>query len=311
MRWKAFEELIALIQKETAPGATVQHNHRVKGRSGRTRQLDVTLSTRVGLHDVLIVIECKQYRRPVGIEKVEAFATKLRDVNAHQGVMISPRGFDAGARAAAKEANIGLWTYREAVEADWRTLMGPTAWMTFTISTLENLGAIVQMKEPGSPLPNEPIILDARGRKLFALEELKNPAGERLVLFPPGLHRLLVKTSVPGFVRIGNRLHPVRSVQIEARNRTREYVYNLQLGGGHVLQRTVPTSGSFQQLHSQPWRADEIIRTQQGRELSAEEWKRKQGARPSGERQIMNHIVRDLSMQFRLEVINDQVGLKR
>jgi hypothetical protein len=39
----------------------------------------------------------------VGIEKVEAFASKLRDVSAHQGIIISVKGFDAGARAAAKD----------------------------------------------------------------------------------------------------------------------------------------------------------------------------------------------------------------
>jgi hypothetical protein len=140
--WKAFEELIAMIQRQTAPTAKVRHNHKIRGRTGRLRQLDVTLSTRVGLHEVLIAIECKRHKRAVSIEKVEALASKLRDVDASPGVMISPTGFDAGARAVAQEFNIGLWTYHEAVEADWHALMGPSAWVTSTISTLEDLSGI-------------------------------------------------------------------------------------------------------------------------------------------------------------------------
>jgi hypothetical protein len=50
----------------------------------------------------------------VGIEKVEAFVTKLRDVGASQGVMVSNTGFDAGAKAIAKDNLVTLLSYRQA-----------------------------------------------------------------------------------------------------------------------------------------------------------------------------------------------------
>src|SRR5258705_13226306 len=97
--WKDFELLLAELQKQTAPDADVQHNQLIKGRSGRVRQLDISISQNVGLYPVLVVIECKRYKRPVGIEKVESFVTKLRDVGASHGVMISNTSFDACAKA--------------------------------------------------------------------------------------------------------------------------------------------------------------------------------------------------------------------
>jgi restriction endonuclease Mrr len=111
-KWKEFESLIAALQKQTAGDATVLHNQRVKGRSGGMRQIDIMISQQVGLYPVSIAIECKRHRRPLGIDKVEAFVTKLRDVSASHGVMVSNTGFDAGAKAIAKGNLVTLLSYR-------------------------------------------------------------------------------------------------------------------------------------------------------------------------------------------------------
>jgi hypothetical protein len=224
--------------------------------------------------------------------------------------MVSAKGFDAGARAAAEEANIGLWTYRDAAEADWHALMGPSAWVTLTISTLEDLSGIVRTKRPPNLRPADPTILNEKGEKLFALAEVKDAEGAKLLLKAPGTYRQEIRTNVPMFISIGNDLYPVEAVYLQATNRAREYVFNTQLGGGHVLQRTVPDSGAFRQLHSEPWRADEIMRTQAGRELSAEEWRQRQSPPPAGHQRIIDHIVRDPSMRFRLMVMHDENAIK-
>jgi len=54
--WKEFETLIAKIQAEVAPGAEVRENEVAIGKSGRKRQLDVTIRQTVGLYLVFIVI---------------------------------------------------------------------------------------------------------------------------------------------------------------------------------------------------------------------------------------------------------------
>src|SRR5262245_2897849 len=99
--WSEFEELIKCLHEQLAPGGTVRRNDRILGRSGRQRDLDVTIEQSVGLAPILVVVECKQWKRPIEIDKVEAFVTKVRDVRASKGVMISPSGFQEGAKSVA------------------------------------------------------------------------------------------------------------------------------------------------------------------------------------------------------------------
>src|SRR3712207_7958108 len=62
-----------------------------------------TLFRSQGLHKYLTIVECKRYARRVGIRDVEAFITKIQDVQANKGVMVSTVGFDEGARAQRSE----------------------------------------------------------------------------------------------------------------------------------------------------------------------------------------------------------------
>jgi hypothetical protein len=80
--WAEFEILIEQIQKEIAPDGIVKRNHKVKGLSGRRRQLDVTLTQTIGIHNIFVVLECKHYKRAVGIKAVDGFVTVIRDVKA-------------------------------------------------------------------------------------------------------------------------------------------------------------------------------------------------------------------------------------
>src|SRR3954469_21598679 len=127
--WQDFEKLLAEIHRKVAPGADVKHDQHIVGRSKRNRQLDITITQNVGLYPTLIVIECRRYRRPVSIDKVEAFATKLEDVGASHGVMVSNAGFDAGAKAVAALKRITLMTYRGATELDWHQATAASAWL--------------------------------------------------------------------------------------------------------------------------------------------------------------------------------------
>jgi hypothetical protein len=64
-----------------------------------------------------IAIECKNDRKTTGIERVEAFSSKLRDVGIPRGIYVSTRGFTAPARARAASDDIRLLTL-EGLTAD-------------------------------------------------------------------------------------------------------------------------------------------------------------------------------------------------
>jgi len=305
--WKDFEILVAQIQQQTAPNAKVDHNQKIKGKSGRTRQLDVVMRTKVGLHEVMVVLECKRHKRRVGIEKVEAFANKLKDVGAHQGAMVSPKGFDAGAIAAAKEHNIGLWSYREALDADWEALFKPTAWVHFTVTTIARLSAEIRLKG-GNRASHErtATVLDAKRQPLFALNEVIAQSVNRFLQLPPEDYAYGLQLRTRCFIQQGNELQEIDAIELHGRNRAVQYVFNLGLSAGHILQRVQPAGGAYQQVYSEPWRTSEIMATQAGRELSVEEWHEALKAKPD-ERKVMN-VIADTNMRFRLAVRSDQTG---
>src|SRR6202051_5190778 len=95
-KWEHFERLIAAIHRAADQGADVRWDEEIRG-----RQFDVTIRFRKGLYDHLTVVECKDYKQAVSIEKVEAFVTKSRDVRASVAVLASTSGFQSGAKECA------------------------------------------------------------------------------------------------------------------------------------------------------------------------------------------------------------------
>jgi hypothetical protein len=118
-KWKKFEKLVAGIHKMKEQGAEVIFDDKIIGkRTGEERQVDVSVRFRHGYYEYLIIIECKDYRKKVSVDKVEALRTKMEDLGADKGVMVSTNGFQKGAVKAAAAHNIELFTLTEEV-SDW------------------------------------------------------------------------------------------------------------------------------------------------------------------------------------------------
>jgi hypothetical protein len=118
-KWTRFEKIVAGIHMLSAEGAEVKFDDEIEGRrTGRRRQIDVSIRFKQTYYDYLAVIECKDYGTKVSIEKVETFRTKMEDVGAMKGIMVSPKGFQEGAVRTAAAYNIELFTLTE-VKSDW------------------------------------------------------------------------------------------------------------------------------------------------------------------------------------------------
>jgi Restriction endonuclease len=61
--------------------------------SGTQRQIDVLMRQQVGHYVMNIVLECKDYKRPVDVKRVEEFHGLLQDVCAQKGALVCPKGF--------------------------------------------------------------------------------------------------------------------------------------------------------------------------------------------------------------------------
>jgi hypothetical protein len=101
-----FEKLVSRIQQQLDPNAQVSHNELLTDRLGHKRQFDVVIRGTLAGHKMLGVIECKDLKRNVGVNDIEAFATKSRDVNANLKVFVSRRGFTKTAIEKAKDYGI-------------------------------------------------------------------------------------------------------------------------------------------------------------------------------------------------------------
>jgi len=109
--WKKFERLVAAINATKMNGAEVKWNDKING-----RQFDVSIRFKFGNFYYLTVIECKEYKSKIPVEKVEAFITKSNAAKANKAVMVSSSGFQKGAIAVANNNGIELFTLSEKIE---------------------------------------------------------------------------------------------------------------------------------------------------------------------------------------------------
>jgi hypothetical protein len=112
---KAAQALLAILKDGPIDERTF--DARVVGRiTGQERQVDLMLTQRNPRH--VVACEFRDYpERLIAVEKVEAFASKLRDVDANRGVLVTPCGYQPAAIATAKHYQIELFRFHE-VRAD-------------------------------------------------------------------------------------------------------------------------------------------------------------------------------------------------
>ena len=82
---------------------------RLDGRlTGAKRQIDVLVREYIGQYK--IVIDCKDYNKPVDVKGVEEFEGLLRDVGAQKGVLVCPKGLHRHSEKRADGLQIDLYS---------------------------------------------------------------------------------------------------------------------------------------------------------------------------------------------------------
>ncbi|GGP05432.1 restriction endonuclease [Nonomuraea glycinis] len=74
--------------------------------SGETRQVDVLIMGSLSGQDISIAVECKHYKRKLGIGIVDEFAGKLQDLNVERGLLFALNGFTQPAQNRAAGARV-------------------------------------------------------------------------------------------------------------------------------------------------------------------------------------------------------------
>lgn len=101
-----FEKIVADIQARIDPNAHVLHNQSLTDRLGQNRQFDVVIRGKFAGHEILGVIECKDFNKKVGTPEIDAFVTKSQDINANFKIIVSRKGFTKPAIQKAKHYGV-------------------------------------------------------------------------------------------------------------------------------------------------------------------------------------------------------------
>jgi len=218
---------------------------------------------------------------------VEAFATKLQDVRANKGVMVSTKGFDEGARAQAEQHNITLFSYREAVETDWEKVSAGSVWVTFTTEEFIPDVMLAELTD-GTVTQIAPLeeLYTQGGGVLFTGFEL---AGSMIEAHPflahtyeaaskrgPGrmwISGRLNSSVGPIFVQRASGQHQLDQITIQGDMVIQAYPTNPIFEEGHVIEDALTGQQPYTEVSSAPFNAQAIINSQEGRDVTIEEYR--------------------------------------
>lgn len=202
-KWQQFEDDTHKIVQELNQKAKVYRNVTIEGKLSKVqREVDVQL-IKPEQYD-FIAFECKDYKRPLDVHIVEEFNTKLLDIEAKKGAIVSNSPFSQAAQNMAKELNIDLLNL---INTSNKQLCGKLFAQTLITDTFVKRLSI-RLGSAGQPfaiLPAEPdkiILVDDSGNEITAYQifaslwnesdDLIIEAGEYLY-YPPNQNNKRIK----------------------------------------------------------------------------------------------------------------------
>jgi len=117
---KDFETLVEAIYKKLDKTSVITKNDKVFGHdSSQYREIDISIKSKIGIHPILIVVQARDYNKPVDINVIGEFLAVIGDVKANKGILISAKGFTKGAINLAKTKGIEILTAHDTKNPKW------------------------------------------------------------------------------------------------------------------------------------------------------------------------------------------------
>jgi len=123
--WQQFERLVARIEADAGPlGLTVTSPDRIRCKiTGRLREVDATVRTKVGTTNLFVTIECRKRRPKQDVTWIEQLATKKSNLGAARTIAVSATGFSKEAQEMASYHGIDLRHLSEVTTAEINQLL--------------------------------------------------------------------------------------------------------------------------------------------------------------------------------------------
>ena len=114
-QWERYQHQAAELLREL--GFSTEVNASLTEPNGAVHAIDVAARRTVAGVDLLWIVECKLWKRRVPIEKVDALRSRVINLGADRGLLMSESGFQRGTIRTAKQKNITL-TSLDTLRAD-------------------------------------------------------------------------------------------------------------------------------------------------------------------------------------------------
>lgn len=154
----------------------VEQNKKIIDRCGIKREFDLYWEYEFAGVIYKTVIECKDYSRPITVDKIDAFIGKLHDLPGLIPVFATTIGYQSGAKNKAEQNGIEALIVREQNESDWHDKDGNSYIREININFLIHSRITVTEVHPFLDrdwlLENTDITLDQLGKAIIVSPEV-------------------------------------------------------------------------------------------------------------------------------------------
>ena len=153
-----FQRLIYLIRVNLAEGAKVTESKMMRDRqTKRFREVDVVIQGKVGMHPVVVCIECRDHKRVADVTWVDMMKAKHERLDTNALILASRSGFTPEARAVASAYGIEVFTLEEVETADIPRMLGPDGTLFLKSVTITAEKVRVRVTQDAE-LPSETVV---------------------------------------------------------------------------------------------------------------------------------------------------------
>jgi hypothetical protein len=153
---KAYEEFVgrlheALLSAEGITGQKniqVERNKKLIDNCGVAREFDLYWEYELAGVVYKTVIECKDYKSTVSVEKIDALVGKVRDLPDLRALFATKKGYQSGAIQKARQNRIDLLIVREQNDSDWTSLDGTPLIKTVCINMHIRAAPVIKQFSP-------------------------------------------------------------------------------------------------------------------------------------------------------------------
>jgi len=113
---KLLEITLRIVQEslKDKSDTKIASNQKLINESGNKREFDIVIESIINKFEIITVIECKDYIKPVPVEKIEAFQSKCERIpKINKKVFVSKNGYQSDAINAAKFYGIEIYKVEE------------------------------------------------------------------------------------------------------------------------------------------------------------------------------------------------------